>query len=200
VLSQQAEPRSAADRGGAAYAQVQAQARLLLDRIAGCAPPDAVLVRLAAELARASETLLDWQVPPPQRWHGRRPDLPGRGHLLLPPYVIDAETQTRLAGRVTFGQVHLASTVAVHGGVHTLLFDELLGRLVNHGKAGTVRTAYLHVNYRKIAPVDVELGFQIEAGPVEGRKRFVSGRLTDPAGDVIADSEALFVALRDGAQ
>lgn len=198
--SQQAEPRPSADRGGAAYAQVQVQARLLLDRIAGCAPPAAVLAWLAAQLAQASEALLAYQVPPPRRWNGRRPDLPGRGHLMLPPYVIDAETQTRLAGRVTFTQVHLGSTVAVHGGVHTLLFDELLGRLVNRGRPGVVRTAYLHVNYRKIAPVDVELGFRVEAGPVEGRKRFVSGCLTDPAGDVIADSEALFVALREGGQ
>jgi acyl-coenzyme A thioesterase PaaI-like protein len=198
VPSQQAEPRPAA--GGAAYAQVQVQARLLLDRIVGCAPPDAVLGRLAAELAQASETLLAYQVPAPQRWNGRRPDLPGRGHLMLPPYVIDTETQTHLAGRVTFTQVHLGSTVAVHGGVHTLLFDEVLGRLVNHGRAGVVRTAYLHVNYRKIAPADVELGFQAEAGPIEGRKRFVSGRLTDPDGDVIADSEALFVAVHEGGQ
>jgi hypothetical protein len=179
---------------------VQVQARLLLDRIVGCAPPDAVLGRLAAELAQASETLLAYQVPPPQRWNGRRPDLPGRGHLMLPPYVIDAETQTHLAGRVMFTQVHLGGTVAVHGGVHTLLFDEVLGRLVNHGRAGMVRTAYLHVNFRKTAPVDVELGFRAEAGPVEGRKRFVSGRLTDPAGDVIADSDALFVAVHEGGQ
>jgi hypothetical protein len=41
---------------------------------------------------------------------------------------------------------------------------------------------------------------RLAVGPVEGRRRFVSGRLTDPAGDVIADSEALFVALRDGGQ
>jgi acyl-coenzyme A thioesterase PaaI-like protein len=200
VSSQPAEPGPAADRGGAAYAHLQAQARLLLDRIAGATPPSAVLARLAAELAQASETLLAYQAPPPQRWNGRRPDLPGRGHLILPPYVIDAETPVRLAGRVTFSQVHLGSNGAVHGGVHTLLFDELLGRLVNHGQAGTVRTACLHVNYRKIAPVDVELGFEVEAGPVEGRKRFVSGCLTDPAGDLIADSKALFVALREGGQ
>jgi hypothetical protein len=200
VPSQQAEPGLAADRGGAAYAQVQAQARLLLDRIAGCAPPDAVLARLAAGLAQASEALLAYQVPPPQRWNGRRPDLPGRGHLMLPPYVIDADTPTRLAGRVMFTQLHLGGTVATHGGVSALLFDELLGRLVNRGRAGVVRTAYLHVNYRKIAPVDVELSFRVEAGPAEGRKRFVSGCLTDPAGDVIADSDALFVALREGGQ
>jgi acyl-coenzyme A thioesterase PaaI-like protein len=183
-----------------AYAEVQAQARLLLDRIAGCAPPDSVLAGLAAGLAQVTETLLAYQVPPAQRWNGRRPDLPGRGHLMLPPYVIDAEAQARLAGRVTFTEIHLGSAVAVHGGVLSLLFDELLGRLVNHGRAGAVRTAYLHVNYRKIALAGAQLDFQVEAGPIEGRKRFVSGRITDRAGDVIADSEALFVALREGSQ
>jgi acyl-CoA thioesterase FadM len=59
------------------------------------------------------------------------------------------------------------------------------------------RTAYLHVNYRQIVPVNKEL--QVDAGVdrVEGRKIFVSGRLSD--GDaVLTDAEALFVLLKPG--
>jgi hypothetical protein len=59
------------------------------------------------------------------------------------------------------------------------------------------RTAYLHINYRQIVPIEKEL--QIDAGVdrVEGRKIFVSGRLSH--GDaVLTDSEALFVLLKPG--
>jgi acyl-CoA thioesterase FadM len=59
------------------------------------------------------------------------------------------------------------------------------------------RTAYLHINYRQVVPIDKEL--QIDAGvdKVEGRKIFVSGRLSD--GDtVLTDAKALFVLLKPG--
>ena len=60
-----------------------------------------------------------------------------------------------------------------------------------------MRTAYLHINYRRIVPIDKEL--QVDAGVdrVEGRKIFVSGRLSD--GDtLLTDAEALFVLLKPG--
>ncbi len=62
------------------------------------------------------------------------------------------------------------------------------------------RTAYLHVNYRKIVPIEKEL--QVEAGGVvrtEGRKVFVDVRLCD-GDDLLADGEGLFVALKPGGQ
>ena len=60
-----------------------------------------------------------------------------------------------------------------------------------------VRTAYLHVNYRKIVPIEKEL--QVEAGVsrAEGRKIFVEMRLCDGS-DVLADGEGLFVRLKPG--
>jgi len=59
------------------------------------------------------------------------------------------------------------------------------------------RTAYLHVNYRQIVPIDKELQVDARVDRVEGRKIFVSGRLSD--GDsVLTDAEALFVLLKPG--
>ena len=59
------------------------------------------------------------------------------------------------------------------------------------------RTAYLHVNYRQIVPIDQELQVDARVDRVEGRKIFVSGRLSD--GDtVLTDAEALFVLLKPG--
>ena len=59
------------------------------------------------------------------------------------------------------------------------------------------RTAFLHINYRQIVPVERELRVDAGIERVDGRKIFVEGRLTD--GDVLlADGEALFVRLRPG--
>jgi acyl-CoA thioesterase FadM len=59
------------------------------------------------------------------------------------------------------------------------------------------RTAYLHVNYRQIVPINQELQVDARVDRVEGRKIFVSGRLSD--GDtVLTDAEALFVLLKPG--
>ena len=59
------------------------------------------------------------------------------------------------------------------------------------------RTAFLHVDYRKIVPIEKEL--QVDAGidRVDGRKIFVAGRLLD--GEVVlAEADALFVKLNPG--
>ena len=65
-----------------------------------------------------------------------------------------------------------------------LLFDSVLGfaafRLTRSLKQ---RTAYLHVNYRKIAPIEKELQVDARIDRTEGRKIFVAGRLLD--GDAV---------------
>jgi acyl-coenzyme A thioesterase PaaI-like protein len=86
----------------------------------------------------------------------------------------------------------------VHGGALALLFDSLLGfAAFKLSDSPYQRTAYLHVNYRQIAPVDKE--FQVDAAidRIEGRKIFVSGRLLDGA-TVLCEAEALFVRLKPG--
>ena len=78
------------------------------------------------------------------------------------------------------------------------LFDSVLGKTSFLLTGGPYqRTAYLHVNYRKIVPIEKEL--QVEAGVsrTEGRKIFVEMRLCDGS-DVLADGEGLFVRLKPG--
>lgn len=59
------------------------------------------------------------------------------------------------------------------------------------------RTAYLHINYRQIVPVERDLQATATLERVEGRKIFITGALLD--GDtVLADAEALFVKLKPG--
>ncbi len=97
-----------------------------------------------------------------------------------------------------FRRFHLGRNGAAHGGCIAQLFDSVLGytafRLT---KSAYQRTAFLHVNYRNIVPIEKEL--QVDAGieRTDGRKIFIEGRLLD--GDaVLAETHALFVKLKPG--
>lgn len=86
----------------------------------------------------------------------------------------------------------------MHGGAIAQLFDSVLGLTSAVLTGGPYqRTAYLHVNYRRIVPIDKELRVDAGIGRTAGRKIFVEGRLLDGE-TVLADAEALFVRLRPG--
>ena len=85
---------------------------------------------------------------------------------------------------VRFRRFHLGRNGAVHGGAVAQMWDSVLGfaafRLTRSLKQ---RTAYLHVNYRQIVPIDKELQVDARIDRAEGRKIFVTGRLLD--GDAV---------------
>ena len=134
----------------------------------------------------------EWTTP-----SGRRMDLPNRGNILQVP--ADLKTvEDEVDGVVRFRRYHLGRNGAVHGGAIAQMWDSVLGfaafRLTRSLKQ---RTAYLHVNYRKIVPIDKDLQVDARVDRTEGRKIFVTGRLLD--GDaVLCDAEALFVKLNPG--
>jgi hypothetical protein len=71
-----------------------------------------------------------------------------------------------------------------------------MGRLANTGRPPS-RTAFLHVNYRTITPIETRLSIEAHFESEEGRKRILRGVIRD--GDTVcADAEGLFVALRPG--
>ena len=185
-------------RGGEELARLFAAQRLLQDRLTGAALPAEVSDVMTARLDAISAELAAFQVCEHDRHDGWRPDLPGRGHPLLPPFVVDEESETVIRGRVTFTRFYLGGNGAAHGGAQPLLFDDLFGKIANHHHEGVARTAYLKVNYRQITPLDVELGFIASLDRIEGRKRWVTGKLTDAAGGVLSDAEGLFLQLMPG--
>ena len=78
------------------------------------------------------------------------------------------------------------------------LFDGLLGYAAfTLSGSRAQRTAFLHVDYRKIALV--ERDFQVDAciDSIVDRKIFVWGRMLE-RDDVLAESHALFVKLLPG--
>lgn len=186
-------------RGGAAYVDLIAAQRLLQDRVAGAVLPSELVPDVTKRLGELSDLLGAHQAPEPERWDGWRPDIPGRAMPLLPPYIIDERGSDSVRGRVTFTRFYLGGNGAAHGGSHTLLFDDVMGHVAGM-VGGIARTASLTVNYRRITPIDVELTFDARLDRMDERKRFISARLNNPAGDVVADCDALFLRLLRGQQ
>ena len=170
--------------------------RALQNQMAGSAPSE----ELAAEVSRTL-TDLAIQLGPhaveEQAQLAGRLDLAGRGQAMVPVINLDEQDEQHAVGRVTFGQFYLGGNGAAHGGAIPLVFDDLMGRLANTGGRPPSRTAFLHVNYRSIVPIDRELQLTGRFDREEGRKRFLSGELRDGS-TLCADVEGLFVALRPG--
>ena len=191
-------PPEPTTKGGPDYGRFVEAVRALQDHTRAVDPPDEVITQ-AAELIESVSKLLapywtdEWTSP-----SGRRLDLPNRGNILQVPTRLGKDSDGWVRGTVEFRRYHLGRNGAVHGGALGLLFDSVLGyTAAKLTRSPYQRTAFLHINYRQIVPIerDLQVGAGIER--IEGRKIFVQGRLTD--GDaVLADGEALFVRLRPG--
>jgi acyl-coenzyme A thioesterase PaaI-like protein len=185
-------------RGGPDYGRFVEAVRTLQDRARAVDAPDEVISE-AADLIEAVSKLLapydadEWASP-----SGRRMDLPNRGNILQIPMDVHKTHDGRVRGVAQFRRYHLGRNGAVHGGAVGQLFDSVLGyaafRLT---RSLHQRTAFLHIDYRKIVPIEKEL--QVDAGidRTDGRKIFVAGRLLDGE-TVLAEAEALFVKLNPG--
>jgi acyl-coenzyme A thioesterase PaaI-like protein len=186
-------PGSPALPGGQGYGPLLAATRELMDIVAALDAPEDVLA-VAAEAVRAvTSTLASRTTDELHSPAGKRPDLPGRGNVMMPPILIDRQTPHEVRGRVTLTRVHVGGGAA-HGGVIPLMFDEVLGRMASQDRPPS-RTAYLHVDYVNLTPVNDELLIEGFIHRIEGRKIYGSGRLLD--GDtVLAEADALFVMAR----
>lgn len=129
---------------------------------------------------------------------GRTPKLPGMGSLLQPPWLLTRYQPDGVEMRGEFSRFHVGGNSAVHGGVLPMVFDWLFGMIVHAADRPISRTAYLHVDYRKVTPINRPLVIRGRLDSVEGRKAFVSGELTDDDGVVLAEGHGLMVKLLPG--
>ena len=170
--------------------------RALQDDLTSAAPPPEVVAEVANTLRGISATLRAWTVPEARQvtGRGRLEGTLGGTQTLIPVVRLDEWSDELVRGTVTFGRLHTGGNGAVHGGAIPLLFDNVLGRLVNSGDRPVSRTAYLHVDYRSITPVGAPLRVEARLQGAEGRKRYASGTLHH--GDTLcAEARGLFVAL-----
>ncbi|QEG24057.1 PaaI family thioesterase [Mariniblastus fucicola] len=80
----------------------------------------------------------------------------------------------------------------MHGGFIALLLDEVSSKVLSmQGKRGVTRN--LEISYQK--PVNLSGPVRLEGSLIrhEGRKHFIKARILNPGGDVLAESEALFL-------
>ena len=190
-------PPEPTTQGGPDYGRFIEALRTLQDHARAADAPDDVITK-AADAIDAVNAMLspydadEWTTP-----SGRRMDLPNRGNILQVPAELTT-VDDEVDGVVRFRRYHLGRNGAVHGGAVAHLWDSVLGfaafRLTRSLKQ---RTAYLHVNYRKIVPIDKDLQVDARVDRSEGRKVNVSGRLFD-GDDLLCDAEALFVKLNPG--
>ena len=191
-------PPEPTSRGGPDYGRFVAAVRTLQDHTRAVDAPDEVISEAAGLIENVSKLLAPYYADEWNSPSGRRMDLPNRGNIMQVPTRLAKTDDGRVRGTVTFRRYHLGRNGAVHGGALGLLFDSVLGYTASIlAKSPYQRTAFLCINYRKIAPIETELHIDAGIERIEGRKVFVEGRLFD--GDtVFTEAEALFVRLRPG--
>lgn len=114
---------------------------------------------------------------------------------LLPDYTLTAQAEGSFATHILFPERFSGVKGVVHGGVVSMLFDELLGSVANHAPGDWWATASLRVDYRAPTPIGQRLDAKVRLVEREGRKCTVRGQLH--AGDVLcAEAEGLFVKVR----
>jgi acyl-coenzyme A thioesterase PaaI-like protein len=179
--------------GGQNYGPLLEATRDLMDAVAALDAPEDVLITAARAVRAVTGTLASHTADELHSPAGNRPDLPGRGNLMMPPILIDKQTPHEAQGRVTLTRVHLGGGAA-HGGVIPLMFDDVLGRMAGQDRPPP-RTAYLCVDYVNLTPVNRELRIEGFIHRIEERKIYANGRLLD--GDtLLAEADALFVMAR----
>jgi len=158
--------------------------------------PGSSLWAAAAEQIESACALLDGhQVPEVEVVAGRVLSLPGLGHPLLPPWTMTSAGPDGVTMAGHFTQSHVGGNQAVHGGMIPLLYDWLFGMIVTSAEIRPTRTAYLHVDYRKITPVEEPLTAHGHISKIDGRKAFITATMTAADGTVLTEANGLMVRL-----
>lgn len=126
--------------------------------------------------------------------------LTGPGKLTIPPYLFTSRARREVVSVFHLGAQLCGHPGYVHGGLLTVLFDEVFARTALPYLPSRVGvTANLNVDYR--APAAPERWYVLRARTVgvEGRKAWVEGRLerlpedAKGEGELVAEAKALFV-------
>jgi acyl-coenzyme A thioesterase PaaI-like protein len=94
-----------------------------------------------------------------------------------------------------FSRFHVGGNMAVHGGVIPLFYDWHFGMVVSAADRPISRTAYLHVDYRAVTPIDTPLISRGRIERLDGRKAFITATMTDPDGAVLSEANGLMIKL-----
>src|ERR1700748_2445069 len=156
--------------------------RRLQDLTVSTNPDNSLWADAAAHLESTCALLDGHQVPETQVVAGRVLSIPGLGHPLMPPWTMTDSGRDGVTMTGHFTEAHVGGNRAVHGGMIPLLYDWLLGMTVTPAKIRTTRTALLHVDYRKITPINEPLEARGTITEIDGRKVFITATMPGPDG------------------
>ena len=183
---------------GPGFGRFVAAMRRLQDLAVSADPEDGIWEDAADRAAALVELLGPFEADEGKAPAGRTPDLPGMGSLLLPPWTLTRYAPDGVEMTGYFTRFHVGGNHAVHGGVLPLLFDHMFGMISHAAGRPISRTAFLHVDYRKITPIDTPLAVRGRVTSTAGRKAFVSAELVDGDDTVLAEGNGLMVRLLPG--
>ncbi|MEO3758811.1 PaaI family thioesterase [Mycobacterium sp. B14F4] len=167
--------------------------------LAVSADPDSDTWEKAADQVEALVKLLDpFEAAEGVGPANRVPSLPGAGSLLMPPYRVHKFDAEAVELTVTFSRYHVGGNHAVHGGVLPLMFDSMFGMVIHATGRPISRTGFLHVDYRKVTPIDTPLTVRGWVREAQGRKSFVNAEMRDPEGNLLAEANGLMIRLLPG--
>lgn len=158
--------------------------------------PNAIAWAAAAEHILDACALLDGhQVPETEAVAGRVLSLPGLGHPLLPPWTLANAGPDGVTMEGHFTPSHVGGNHAVHGGMIPLFYDWLFGMVVSSAEIRPTRTAYLHVDYRSVTPIEQPLIANGRITDIDRRKVFIAATMTARDGTLLSEATGLMVRL-----
>ena len=169
--------------------------RRLQDITVSTAPDGDLWTEGARRIEELCERLEVHRAPQGVAPAGRAPHLPGLGHPLVPPWTLADYGPDGVTMHGHFSRFHVGGNNAVHGGVIPLFYDWHFGMVVSAAGRPDSRTAYLHVDYRKITPTDEPLVSRAWIDSVDGRKMVVRATMTDSDGNVLSEASGLMIKL-----
>ena len=172
--------------------------RRLQDLAVSADPDSDTWVDAAARVAELVELLEPFEAAEGVGPASRVPSLPGSGSLLMPPYEITRFEPDGVELTVQFSRFSVGGNSAVHGGVLPLMFDSIFGMVIHAANRPISRTAFLHVDYRNVTPIDTMLTARGWIREVDGRKAFVNAELHRPDGTLCAEANGLMIRLLPG--
>lgn len=116
----------------------------------------------------------------------------GHANPIAPPMILEEEGEW-VVGKVKLGRAYEGAPGFIHGGVVSLLFDQLFGSIIIREAIAGV-TGELNVRYEKPTPVGVPLVFRTRLADIEGRHHRCEGVLVS-GDEVLARASALMVAV-----
>ncbi|MDN5890338.1 MAG: PaaI family thioesterase [Yaniella sp.] len=184
--------------------QVRAYIRLIQevsqfhDALVQASPSEQQLTEVTETLASVRGVLEDTAVAEREQLYGNG-QLGGPNQLLMPPITYDALADDELRAHTVANKYYMGLNDTMHGGVVSVLFDTVMGRMAVGTEGRVCRTAYLTTHYRNITPIGERLDLHVAVEKAEGRKRFITGQLWH--GETLcAEAESLFIEVKAGQQ